>query len=175
MRRRSSVLGVVVGLLVANMFLAAVCCLGQSVPAPGEQRLSFDVYSGYFVSNKFEPNTPESFVVITDQVQFDGIFGAAFVMGDKSQRLPKDAFATNIVVAAIKRGNAIWEYKVVGASVRNGVVELKYSTTTNKSDTATFACPLIVSIPKGKYTAVLFVENGKPVQKVEVGKGRGGM
>ena len=34
--------------------------------------------------------------------------------------------------------------------------------------TTTFACPLIVSIAKGKYTAVEFVENRKPVQKIDV-------
>ncbi len=37
-----------------------------------------------------------------------------------------------------------------------------------KSDTTIFACPLIVSIPKGKYTAIQFVENGKSVKKVEM-------
>ena len=50
------------------------------------------------------------------------------------------------------------------------VVELKYTTTSTKSDTATFACPLIVSIPKGKYKAIQVVENGKPVKMLEVGK-----
>lgn len=35
-----------------------------------------------------------------------------------------------------------------------------------KSQSATFACPLIVSIPKGSYTSVQFVEDGKPVKKV---------
>jgi len=32
------------------------------------------------------------------------------------------------------------------------------------------ASSLIVSISKGKYTAIQFVENGKAVKKVEVGK-----
>ena len=49
-------------------------------------------------------------------------------------------------------------------------MELRYTTTEKKSDTATFACPLIVSIPKGEYKVVQFVENGKPVRKIEVGK-----
>ena len=29
---------------------------------------------------------------------------------------------------------------------------------------------MIVSIPKGKYTAVQFIENSKPVKTVEIGK-----
>jgi hypothetical protein len=135
--------------------------------APGVLRT--DTYSGYFVSNQFEPDAPESFVVISDQQQFDRVFGVAFVMGDKAHRLPKDAFQSLLVVAAIKRGKATWEYKVEGVTQKDGVVELRYTTTETKSDSATFACPLIVSIPKGQYTAIRFVENGKPVKQVEIG------
>jgi hypothetical protein len=77
--------------------------------------LPFDTYSGYYPSNKFEPDTAESFVVINVQEQFDKVFG--IVMWENSRRLPKDAFKSNIVVAAIKRGNAVWEYKVESVSV----------------------------------------------------------
>ncbi len=133
---------------------------------------SFDSYSGYFVSNKFEPDATESFVVINSQEQFDNIFGVATVMGDKSHRLPEDAFKSNVVLAAIKRGNAVWEFKVEGVTVNDGLVELRYTTTSTTSDSATFASPLIVSIPTGpfvqdKYT-VEFVENGNPVKKVQM-------
>jgi hypothetical protein len=137
-------------------------------PVP-PKALTIDTYSGYFVSNKFEPDATASFVVISSQEQFDQVFGAAFVMGDKSHRLPKDAFQSLLVVAAIKRGKATWEYKVEGASQKAGVVELRYAATETKSDSATFACPLIVSIPKGQYKAIQFVENGKPVKQVEIG------
>jgi len=137
---------------------------------PAGKPIAFDTYSGYFVSNKFEPNAAESFVVITDQEQFDKVFGVAFVMRDTSHRLPKDAFKSLMVVAAIKRGSAVVEYKVDGVTVKDGVVELRYTTTSKKSDTATFACPLIVSIPKGEYKAVQFVEGGKAVKQIEVGE-----
>ena len=133
-------------------------------------RLVFDPYSGYFVSNKFEPDQAASFVVIGDQKRFDEVFGVAFVMGDKSHRLPKDAFKSLMVLAAIKRGQAYWEFKVEGITVNEAVVELRYTATSKKSDSAIFACPLIVSIPKGKYTAVAFVENGKVVKKMEIGE-----
>ena len=52
--------------------------------------------------------------------------------------------------------------------MKDGVVELKYTTTATKSDTATFACPLIVSIPQGRYKAIQFVENGKAVKRLEM-------
>jgi len=129
-------------------------------------KLAFDTYSGYFVSNQFEPNAASSFVAVADQAQFDKVFGAAVVMRDKSHRLPNDLFKANIVLAAINRGNAVWEYKVQGVTVTGGVVELRYASTTTNSPTATFACPLIVSIPKGKYTAIRFVDNDKEVKKL---------
>jgi hypothetical protein len=153
------------------VLLFAVCCLGQQTSAAEPAKLTFDTYSGYFVSNKFEPNAAESFLVITDQEQFDKVFGVAFVMRDKSHRLPKDAFKSSMVLAAVKRGAAVWEYKVEGATEAKGIVELRYTTTSKKSDSATFACPLIVSNAKGKYKAVQFVENGKVVKRIEtVGK-----
>jgi hypothetical protein len=156
--------------VVIAVLLLAVGWIGQTALAAEAAKIKFDTYSGYFVSNQFEPNAPESFVVINDQEQFDRVFGVAMVMGDKSHRLAKDAFKSNIVVTAIKRGAAFWGFQVQGVSEKDGVVELRYTTTMSKSDTATFACPLIVSIPNGKYTAVQFVENGKAVKKMEIGK-----
>jgi hypothetical protein len=130
--------------------------------------LAFDTYSGYFVSNKFEPDAAELFAVITDQGHFDKMFGVAMVMGDTSHRLPSDAFTSNIVLAVIKRGREVWEIKVESTTENDGVVSLRYSTASKKSDSATFASPLIVSIPKGKHTAVQFIENDKPVKKVDM-------
>jgi hypothetical protein len=138
-----------------------------------EAKLPFDTYSGYFVSNKFEPNAAESFVVIADQEQFDKVFGVAAVMGDNSHRLPKDAFKSLMLVAAIKRGSAVVEFKVEGVAVKDGVVELRYTASSKRSDSASFACPLIVSIPKGNYSAVTFVENKKPVKTVEMSERNG--
>ena len=151
-----------------TILLLAIFCLGQKALAAEPTKLAFETYDGYFVSNKFEPDAAASFVVITDQKQFDKVFGAGFVMRDKSHRLPKNAFKSLMVIAPIKRGNALVEYKVEGVSETKGVVELRYTTTEMKCDTGTFACPLIVSIPKGKYTAVQFVENGKDIKKVEL-------
>lgn len=150
-----------------NLVLKAV---QQVASTTGPMTLPYETYSGYFVSNKFESDAAESFVVLTGQEEFDKVFGAAFVMGDKSRRLAKDAFKSLMVVAAIKRGKAVWEYKVERVTEANGVVELRYTATEKKSDSATFASPLIVSIPRGKYVAVRFVVNGKTVKTVEIGE-----
>ena len=153
--------------MMLTLCLGAVLC---SVLVAGERaKLPFDTYSGYFVSNKFEPDAAESFLVVTDQAKFDQVFGVAFVMGDKSHRLPKDAFKSNMVLAAIKRGNAFWEYKMEGVTVEQGVVQLRYAVTSKATPNTTFACPLIVSVPKADYKAVVFIEGGKKVKTVKVG------
>ncbi len=150
-------------------FLSVMSWLGPAALAAEGTKLAFDTYSGYFVSNQFEPDAAQSFVVLGDQQQFDKVFGVAMVMGDRSHRLPKNAFKSSLVVAVIKRGSAVWEFKVEGVTVNQGVVTLRYTATSKKSDSATFACPLIVSIPKSSYTAVRFVENKKTVKKVSIG------
>lgn len=153
-----------------EMGLLLCVVVGQAVAALAAEptKLAFDTYSGYFVSNKFEPKAAESFVVLTSQEQFDKVFGVAMVMGDKSHRLAKNAFASNLVLAAIKRGDRVWEFKVEGVTVKKDVVEVRYTPTSKKSDSATFACPMILSIPAGNYKAVEFVENGKVVKKMPI-------
>ena len=148
--------------------LSVLAGFGPSLLAAEATKLAFDTYSGYFVLNTFEPKAPQSFAVIGDQELFSKLFGVAMVMGDRSHRLPKHAFKSKLVVAAIERGHAVWEFKVESVTVDDGVVTLRYTATARKSDSATFACPLIVSLPKGDYTAVRFVKNKKPVKKVPV-------
>jgi len=130
----------------------------QIVFAADTATISFDTYSGYFVSNKFEPDAKESFVVISSQGQFDQVFGVAFVMQDRSHRLPKEAFKSNLVVAVIKRGNAFCEYKVENVTVEKGVIQLRYTVTSRATPETTFACPLIVSVPRGEYKGVVFID-----------------
>ncbi len=88
-------------------------------------------------------------------------------MNDTSHRLPEDAFKKLIVLAAIKRGSSFWEYAVEAVTEDQGVVQLRYKTAKKPSDTATFACPLIVSIPRDEYRAIEFIENKKPVTTLE--------
>ena len=77
-----------------------------------------------------------------------------------------------MVIATIKRGNAFWEYKVEGVTEDEGVVQLRYKATSKKTPATTFSCPLIVSIPKGKYKAVEFIEDDERVKTVELDAGR---
>lgn len=155
----------------AEMFLAlsvAACCCGWAETAE-PIKLKYDTHDGYFVSNKFHPNAAESYVVIGTQEEFDNVFGAAFVMGDRSHRLPEKAFDKRMVIAVIKRGKAVVEYQVQAVELVDGVVQLRYTTQQRPQRSAEFACPLIVSIPKGDYRAVRFVEGEQPVKTQELG------
>jgi Spy/CpxP family protein refolding chaperone len=137
-------------------------------PAPDAAKLKFDVYSGYFVSNQFEPDAADSFVVAKDQQQFDAVFHVASVMRDTSHRLPADAFQSLMVIAPIKRGKASWQFAVESVTESKGVVELRYKATSKPSDSATFTSPLIVAITKGNYKSIQFIENGNSVKKLDV-------
>ena len=148
-------------LFILGLFMNAVL-------AETSTKLEFKTYSGYFVSNKFEPDSSASFVVLDNRKQFDQVFGVAFVIGDKSPRLAPDAFKTQLVLAAIRRGKAFCTYQVTSVTEKGGVVQLHYQTTSKKSDSATFACPLILSIPKGKRQAVEFYENDKLVKRLAI-------
>jgi len=127
------------------------------------QPVAFDVYGGYFVSNQFEPDAPRSFVVARDRARFDAVFGAGFVMHDRSHRLADDVFDKSIVAAAIKRGNQLWNFTMTGATVADGVLTISYTAKADPPDTAQFSSPLIVSVPKGDYEEIRFEENGKVV------------
>ena len=76
----------------------------NATSAQETSKLKFKTYSGYFVSNQFEPDAPSSFVALDNRKQFDQVFGVAFVIGDKSPRLAPGAFVTELVLSAIRRG-----------------------------------------------------------------------
>jgi hypothetical protein len=148
-------------LLILGLFM-------NTVLAETPAKLKFKTYSGYFVSNEFEPDSPASFLVLDNRKQFDQVFGVAFVIGDKSPRLAHDAFNAQLVLAAIRRGKAFCSYQVDSVTEQDGVLQLRYKTNSKKSESATFACPLILSIPKGKYQAVEFYENDKLVKRLAI-------
>ena len=129
--------------------------------------LKFEVYSGYFVSNKYEPNKTRSFVVAKSQTHFDQVFGVAFVLGDKSHRLEENELKSKTVIAAIRRGKSLCDFKVNSITNNDGVLEVKYTAKMQKESTASFASPLIISVPKGNYKAIHFIENGKVLKQIK--------
>ena len=126
--------------------------------------VDYDIHGGYFESNKSGLAGDSSYLAFAGPKAFDAVFGVAKVQGDKPRFLPKDAFDSKVVVAVIKRGKAIYDYKVEKVTNDDGVLTVQYTSAPQESGgTATFATPLILSVDKGKYDSVAFIENGKKV------------
>lgn len=155
---------------MACLVFLAITGLAAFAAEDKAAKVEFDTHDGYFVSNKFEPKSGSSFVALGTQAEFNKVFGAGFVMNDKAHRLPADAFKTKMVVSAIRRGKAMWTFTVDGVTSDGKTLMVKYTAKSTPHETAEFACPLIVSVPRGDYSAVEFIENGKSVKKLELGK-----
>jgi len=155
--------------------LAAAFAVLVHAPADADDQakgkdVDYDIHTGYFESNKSGLTGESSYLAFTDQKSFDAVFGVAAVQGGKQRFLPKDAFDNKMVVAVIKRGKAIYDYKVEKVTDDDGSLEVQYTATPQESGgTATFATPLILSVDKGKYSSVVFIESGKKVGTVKVG------
>jgi hypothetical protein len=132
--------------------------------------IDYQVHGGYFEKNNSDLTGAASYLAFTGQVAFDKVFGVGFTMGKKPNVLPENAFASRMVVAVIKRGGQIWQYEVRKVSAADGVLTVRYAATGRDGGSARFASPLIVSVPRGKYTKVVFIEKGKDVGTVTVGK-----
>ena len=155
-------------LLLASWLLFSLRLLGADTVSPLAKPVEFDTHDGYFVSNQFEAKAATSFAVLKDQASFDKVFGVGMVMGDKHHRLPAGTFDEKIVVTAIHRGKAMVTYKVDSVVGEGAILVVRYTTQVKPEGTAEFACPMIVSVARGDYKTVRFMENGKQVKRVEV-------
>jgi hypothetical protein len=133
-------------------------------------KVDFEAHDGHFESNKSGLKGDASYLAITDRAGFDAVFGTAAVMGKKFNYVPKDAFDKKLVVAVIKRGNAQVEYKVEQVTTADDKLYVQYTAKAKDPTTAKYASPLILTLDKGKYTSVVFIENGKEVGTATVGK-----
>jgi hypothetical protein len=153
--------------------LLSVFLMFRSVASGAPGPVACDVHDGYFVSNQFEADAPLSFAVIRDREAFDKVFGAAVVMRDKSHRLPGAAFDKRVVVTAIRRGKAMVKYKVESLILEDDSLVLRYSAQSTPSASASFSCPLIVSLEQRDFSKVRFEENGRIVKVLEVSPANG--
>src|SRR5262245_49131220 len=133
-------------------------------------KVEYEVHAkGYFEKNTSGLKGDSSYLFLTDDKAFDAVFGVGVTMGTKPNLLPKDAFEKKAVAAVIKRGNAVTDYEVEKVTDDKETLYVQYKAKTGTAGTAKYASPLIVSVPRGKYTSVVFIENGKTVETVKVG------
>jgi hypothetical protein len=127
------------------------------------------------------------FMAFADQDSFDKAFGKSaggkvnlndFIpngeaKGAKPRFLPKDAFDKKLVVAAIHNGMRIWKYKVAKVTADGDTLYVRYEAASTVGYPNSYACPLIVSVDKGKYASVVFIENGKEIGTATIGAEKG--
>ncbi len=145
-------------------FLIALAGLGFALPADDKagDKIDYHVHTGHFEKNNSGLKGESSYLAFTNRQAFDKIFGLAFIAKKKQNFLPKNAFDDHLVAAVIKRGKAVWEYKVDKVTARKATLYVHYQAKAKDSGgAATFATPLILSVKKGSYENVEFIENGK--------------
>src|SRR5262249_22695408 len=136
---------------------------------PKGKEVKFDMHAGHFEKNNSGLKGDASFLVIPDAKAFGDVFGLARTTGPKPNFVNDDTFDKQVVIATIQRGMRMVTYKVDKVTDDDGTLYVAY-TTTSKDNNATFHSPLIISVDKGKYKSVVFLENGKKVGTAEVPK-----
>ncbi len=156
--------------LLLLLALTGFAWADDKVEAKGE-KVEYDVHNGHFESNKSGLKGDVSFLAFTDMKGFNQVFGTSAVARKKFNWVPKDAFEKKLVVAVIHRGKSFYQYEVDRVTADGNTLYVQYTATAKEgAGTAAFASPLIVSVDKGKYTSVVFIENGKKAGTAEVGK-----
>ena len=89
-------------LTLIHVMLITYCFSEEKIEQ--KNKIDFEIHSGYFVSNKFEPKKPQSFIITSDQKIFDSAFGIAFVQGDDSNRLKEGSLKSKIVISGYRMG-----------------------------------------------------------------------
>lgn len=150
-------------------FLFAADGMAQTVKTGKSTPVNFQTYDSYFEKNNSGLKGEKSYLVFTNQSQFDKIFGAAAVMG-QNNFLPDEAFKTKIIVAVIKHGGSLRKYNDVKVTAEKGKLMVWYTAKDDAPGSATFNSPLILGVDKGKYKEVVFMENGKKAGIVKLKK-----
>jgi hypothetical protein len=136
-------------------------------------KLEAATFGPYFESNKSGLKGEASYLAFSDAGKFAAVLRPVPpVGGRKTIPLPKDAFDKSLVLVVIRRGTQIHEYTVEKAEAKGDTVVLTFKSAAKGAagGTATFASPLVVTVPKGKYKTVEFIENGKKAGTVKLGE-----
>jgi outer membrane protein assembly factor BamB len=159
-------------LTAALIIPAAALRADDKVEAKGE-KVVYTSHDGHFVKNTYELKGDSGYVAVADKDEFDKIFGVAAVGGKKFNWVPKDAFDKKIVVAAMKKGAALAEFKIEKVTADGDTLYVQYTADTKGSatGTATYVSPMIIAVDKAKIKTVIFIENGKKAATVDLKKG----
>jgi hypothetical protein len=142
-----------------------VCLL--LISAAGAAAVETNQLDNLFIKNDAGITNAASYLVVQDQKEFDRIFGHAAVMWQKHKSPPPD-FSKDVVALAVHQGNHTTKFKVQAVEPTNSTWAIRYTTDVAPTPNTTYACPMILTLPRAGISAVTFVENGKPVATVKL-------
>lgn len=150
--------------------LLFVTLTAQAADEAKGEKVEFTTYADYFEKNDSGLKGDSSYLVFVNKEGFNKVFSLRppLMGGAKPVAPPDNTFEKKLVIAAIKRGNAITTYNVEKVTVDGDTLFIQYKATAGNASTATFASPLIATANKGKVKKVVFIENEKTVGTVEV-------
>ena len=164
--------------MTAALIAAATTATAAPAPKGEAAKLEFKAYpNSYFVKNTAGVKDGTTVLVLAGKGDFDKVFqavppaGLGRPGGAKKEFLPadKDDYAKLLVVAVVTQGKAMTTYAVDGVEAMDGVVTVKYKfDSKGAGGTATFSSPLVVSVEKGKYSKVVFLDGDAKAGEVEV-------
>ncbi|MDY3558694.1 hypothetical protein R5W23_005836 [Gemmata sp. JC673] len=151
--------------------LVAVAAPARAADEAKGEKVPHTDYEAYFEKNSSGLKGDASYLALTGTDGFDKVFAARppLIGKPRPALLPAGAFDKQFVAAVVKRGNAVTTYTVEAVTRdTDGTVYVQYKATAGPAGTATFASPLVVSVPKEGAKKVTFIENGKAVGTAEV-------
>ena len=130
--------------------------------------IDFEVFrKGYFERNDSGLKGKSSYLLLETRAAFESLFGIARTMGEPPPWVEPVAFERSLAVVAIRRSNAIWTFEVDEVVRVEDEVRVAYRADEGTRGTASYACPLIILIPRGDYRKIRVLENGKRVATLE--------
>jgi hypothetical protein len=167
MGKRSTI---AVAVLFPLLLAARIGSAADKEEAKGD-KVDYKSYKSYFVSNKAGLKKESSYLTFTDQESLGKVLlKAPPNQRQKREYLPRDVFDKKIVVAVVKQGNKIWEYKVEKVTADKDTLYVQYTTSSKDGGAATYASPLILAVDRGKLASVVFLENGAKAATANIGK-----
>jgi hypothetical protein len=180
-------------LTAAAGFLALAARPALAADKAKGDKVEYEVHNGYwetadfFRANRLADKTGQalsSYSAFVDQDAFDAAFGKddgkkvdlnKFLPNGeergKKNQLPKDAFDKKMVVVAALHGANVATYKVEKVTADGETLYVQYKSATQfAGNNAVYSSPLIVSVDKGKYTSVVFIDNGQKAGTADVPK-----
>lgn len=150
-------------LFALALFVVPAMLLGEDKKEP-----EFVVHTGHFEKQDTGLKGESSLLLLTDNESFTKYLGAVPPSGlgggvRKYTPVTKDVFDQKVVAVVIKRGHAITLYTEVSTKTEGDTLTMTFKSQEGKPNAGTFASPLVVAVPKGTITRVVFVENGKEI------------